>query len=125
MIIFDTVMQYFQTKGRTAAGLNTASAKCMVLFMVVMVVIAAAKAVFGKTETEPYAIDDVVQSFINDFLHYKPLIIACSLLALFIVLPLGWYFTVRHYRMFGDVNEKAESGTLFARKPKKKDGEAS
>ena len=124
-LLYDTLLTFFATKARTAKGMEWANFKAMA-------VVAGPAIIFGLYHfiTDPNAvdvapIDESIEKARTLFLAHESVIRPVTVLVLIGSLLFGWLFTVRHYKMYGDVNEreKAEKKQSFTLFKTQKDGE--
>lgn len=126
-LLYDTLLTFFATKARTAKGMEWATFKAMAVVVVPVIIIGLYNFITDPNADDIAPIDESIEKARTLFLAHESVIRPVTVLVLIGCLLLGWFLTMRHYKMYGDVNEreKAQKKQPFTLFKTQKDGEAS
>lgn len=124
-LLYDTLLTFFATKARTAKGMEWANFKAMAVVVVPVLIISLYNYITDPNADDVAPIDESIEKARTLFLAHESVIRPVTVLVLIGCLLLGWFLTMRHYKMYGDVNEreKAQKKQPFTLFKTQKDGE--
>ena len=125
--LYDTLLTFFVTKARTVQSLNRATMKALAVIMVPVLLCSFHNFITDPQADEVESLDEMIERFRMLFLTHESVIRPVTVLVLTGSLLLGWLVTMRHYKLYGDVNEreKEPKKRLFSLFGTQKDGEES
>ena len=110
VMLYDLLLQYFYAKARTIKGISVAQFTVMGVLTACMMGYMFYKTMYEEGDS----LDITIKSLCPKFLSHENVIIPLTVIVLIAAPLLGWYITVRHYRMYGDVKEDTQSKKRFS-----------
>ena len=110
VMLYDLLLQYFYAKARTIKGISVAQFTVMGVLTACMMGYMFYKTMYEEGDS----LDITIKSLCDKFISHENVIIPLTVIVLIAAPLLGWYITVRHYRMYGDVKEDTQSKKRFS-----------
>lgn len=126
-LLYDALMTFFATKARTVKEMEWATFKAMAVVTGPVIIFSLYNYITDPQADEVAPIDESIDKLRQMFLSHESFIRPVTVLVLTGCLLLGWFLTMRHYKMYGDVNkhEKEPKKRQFTLMKRQKDGETS
>ena len=115
VMLYDLLLQHFYAKARTIKGISAAQFTVMGVLTACMMGFMFYKTINEEANAETTdSLDITINSLCDKFISHENVIIPLTVIVLIAAPLLGWYITVRHYRMYGDVKEDTQSKKRFS-----------